>query len=96
MIPSFDEYAANLKAQGFDEVLVRNWSRREIVETHRHPFAAKALVVSGEIWLTQRGETCHLLVGDGFELDAEEPHAERYGEAGATYWVGRRAAGAQA
>jgi hypothetical protein len=30
-------------------------------------------------------------VGDGFELDVEEPHAERYGEAGATYWVGRRA-----
>jgi hypothetical protein len=26
MIPSFDEYAAHLKAQGFDEVLVRNWS----------------------------------------------------------------------
>jgi hypothetical protein len=28
--------------------------------------------------------------GDEFELDAGEPHAERYGEAGATYWVGRR------
>jgi hypothetical protein len=53
MIPSFDEYAANLKAQGYEEVLVRNWSPREIVETHRHPFAAKALVVSGEMWLTQ-------------------------------------------
>lgn len=90
MIPSFDEYAAHLKAQGFEEVLVRNWSPREIVETHRHPFAAKALVVSGEMWLTQRGATRHLMVGDGFELDAGEPHAERYGEAGATYWVGRR------
>jgi quercetin dioxygenase-like cupin family protein len=91
MIPSFEEYAAKLKAQGYEEVLVRDWSPREIVATHRHPFAAKALVVSGEMWLTQRGETRHLLVGDGFELDVEEPHAERYGEAGATYWVGRRA-----
>jgi hypothetical protein len=35
------------------------------------------------------GETRHLLPGDEFELDAGEPHAERYGEAGATYWVGR-------
>jgi hypothetical protein len=91
MIPSFDEYAAHLRAQGYEDVLVRDWSPREIVETHRHPFGAKALVVSGEMWLTQRGTTRHLVVGDGFELHAEEPHAERYGEAGATYWVGRRA-----
>jgi quercetin dioxygenase-like cupin family protein len=91
MIPSFDQFAADLKARGYEEVLVREWSPREIVETHRHPFAAKALVVSGEMWLNQRGTTRHLVVGDGFELDAEEPHAERYGEAGATYWVGRRA-----
>jgi hypothetical protein len=91
MIPGFDEYAAHLRAQGYEEVLAREWSARETVETHRHPFADKALVVSGEMWLTQRGTTRHLVVGDGFELDAEEPHAERYGEAGAIYWVGRRA-----
>jgi hypothetical protein len=42
------------------------------------------------MWLTQHGTTRHLVVGDGFELEADEPHAERYGEEGATYWVGRR------
>jgi quercetin dioxygenase-like cupin family protein len=91
MNPSFDDYAANLRAQGYEEVLVRDWLPGESVQTHRHPFAAKALVVSGEMWLTQRGATRHLVAGDSFELDAEEPHAERYGEEGATYWVGRRA-----
>jgi quercetin dioxygenase-like cupin family protein len=91
VIPSFDDYAASLRLQGYEEVVVREWLPRELVETHRHPFDAKALVVSGEMWLTQRGETRHLVAGDGFELNAEEPHAERYGEAGATYWVGRRA-----
>jgi hypothetical protein len=91
VIPSFDKFAADLRSQGYDEVLVRDWSPREIVDTHRHPFAAKALVVSGEMWLTQRGTTRHLVAGDRFELGAEEPHAERYGEQGATYWVGRRA-----
>jgi quercetin dioxygenase-like cupin family protein len=91
MIPNFDEYAAELRSQGYEEVVVREWSPSEIVETHRHAFDAKALVVSGEMWLTQRGATRHLVAGDVFELDAEEPHAERYGESGATYWVGRRA-----
>ncbi len=90
MIPSFDEFAAKLRAEGYEEVLARSWSPREIQETHRHPFVAKALVVSGEMWLTQRGTTRHLVAGDDFELEADEPHAERYGEEGATYWVGRR------
>jgi quercetin dioxygenase-like cupin family protein len=90
MDPSFDTFAAGLRAQGYDEVLVRTWSPFEVVQTHSHAFAAMALVVSGEMWLTLRGETRHLLPGDEFQLDAGEPHAERYGEAGATYWVGRR------
>ncbi len=91
MKSSFDEYTASMRSQGFDEVVVRDWSPREVVETHRHPFAARALMVSGEMWLTQRGVTRHLVAGDRFELDADEPHAERYGDQGATYWVGRRA-----
>jgi quercetin dioxygenase-like cupin family protein len=90
MDPSFDAFAADLRALGYDEVLVRTWSPLEVVSTHSHPFAAKARVASGEMWLTRRGETRHLLPGDEFELEAGEPHAERYGEAGATYWVGRR------
>ena len=32
----------------------------------------------------------HLQPGDRFELAAEVPHTERYGPAGATYWVARR------
>jgi quercetin dioxygenase-like cupin family protein len=81
-----------MRAQGYEETVAREWPPRDIQETHRHPFAARALVVSGEMWLTQRGETRHLLPGDRFELEAGEPHAERYGEQGATYWVGRRSA----
>jgi hypothetical protein len=91
MIPGFDEYAEKMRMQGYEEVLVRNWAPHEIVETHRHPFAVRALVVKGEMWLTRKATTRHLVPGDGFELDAEEPHAERYGPGGATYWVGRRA-----
>jgi len=91
MKPNLDEYAASMRSQGYDEVMVRDWSPREVIDTHRHPFNARALVVAGEMWLTQGGVTRHLVAGDRFELEANEPHAERYGEQGATYWVGRRA-----
>ena len=38
-----------------------------------------------ENWIENRIEP-----GDTFELEAEVPHAERYGPEGATYWVARR------
>ncbi|WP_259292645.1 hypothetical protein [Xylophilus ampelinus] len=31
----------------------------------------------------------HLQPGDRFALDRDEPHAERYGSTGATYWAAR-------
>ncbi len=31
-----------------------------------------------------------LAEGDSFVLDANVPHAERYGPAGASYWVARK------
>jgi quercetin dioxygenase-like cupin family protein len=86
----YEAFARELQASGYAEVVVRTWPPFEVVDTHRHPFAARALVVAGEMWLTARGETRHLKPGDEFHLDAGEPHAERYGEDGATYWVGRR------
>jgi hypothetical protein len=42
------------------------------------------------MWLTVGEETRHLRLGDTFELERDEPHAERYGVEGATYWVARR------
>jgi hypothetical protein len=41
------------------------------------------------MWLTVAERTQHLRTGDRFELEAEVPHAERYGAEGATYWVAR-------
>ena len=44
----------------------------------------------GELTLTVEDETRVLHRGDRFVLTADQPHAERYGPEGATYWVGRR------
>ena len=88
--PSFSEFEAAARREGFDEVAERIWPANTVVETHQHPFAVKALVVAGEMWLSEGDSTRHLRPGDTFELAAAAPHAERYGAAGATYWAARR------
>ncbi len=87
---SFSEFEANARALGFDEVIERNGDPRLTLETHTHPFALKALVVRGEMWLTVGDDTRHLRPGDAFELERGVPHAEQYGAEGATYWVARK------
>ena len=88
--PSFSEFEAAARREGFDEVVPRDWPAGAVIETHEHPFAVQALVVAGEMWLTEGETTRHLRPGDRFELAASVPHAERYGPAGATYWAARR------
>jgi quercetin dioxygenase-like cupin family protein len=87
---TFPEFEAQTRAQGFNEVLERDWAPGTVVDTHTHPFAVKALMVRGELWLTQGGSTRHLQAGDTFELAHAVPHAERYGSEGATFWAARR------
>ena len=87
---SFEQFAASARARGFDEVLERRWEPGTVLDTHTHPFSVDALVVQGELWLSVGDRTQHLQPGDPFVLHAHVPHAERYGEQGATYWVARR------
>ena len=89
-LPSFDQFAAAARARGFDEVLERQWAAGTVLDTHSHPFEVDALVVRGEMWLTERAATRHLQPGDRFALAADVPHAERYGAEGAVFWVARR------
>ena len=88
--PSFEQFETQARQEGFDDVLERTWQPGLELERHEHPFAAKALVVQGEMWLTVGDETQHLRPGGRFELAHGTPHAERYGSEGATYWVARR------
>jgi len=87
---TFEEFGALALGEGFDEVLERSWPANTVLDTHTHPFALKARMVHGEMWLTVDGGTRHLRAGDDFSLDRNVPHAERYGSEGATYWVARR------
>lgn len=87
---TYEQFESDMHAEGFDEVLVREWQPGQVLDTHRHPFAVKALVVRGEVWLTEGDSVRHLQAGDRFELARDVPHAERYGEQGATFWAARR------
>jgi quercetin dioxygenase-like cupin family protein len=89
MPKSFEAFKSVALAEGYDEVLERVWAPDAALDLHSHPFAVKALVVQGEMWLTVGGETEHLKPGELFSLDHGVPHAERYGPEGATYWVAR-------
>ncbi|GKT18961.1 AraC family ligand binding domain-containing protein [Acidovorax sp. SUPP2522] len=91
---TFEDFEREALAKGYEQALVRTWAPQQIVQEHRHDFHASALVVAGEMWLTQSGTTRHLVPGDTFELDRLEPHEERYGPDGATYWVARRSSAA--
>lgn len=88
--PTFERFAADARAQGFDEVVERKWAPATVLESHRHPFHAKALVVQGEMWLMVGESEKHLRAGDWFEVEKDVAHEERYGAEGATYWVARR------
>lgn len=89
-MPRFADFEADARARGFDEVAERVWEAGTQVAVHGHPFAVEALMVQGELTLTVEDETRVLHRGDRFVLTADQPHAERYGPEGATYWAARR------
>jgi quercetin dioxygenase-like cupin family protein len=90
MYTHLQDFEKDLRAQGYDEVHEVHWAPFAEVEPHQHPFAAKAVVIRGEMWLTIGTHTRHLGRGGAFELGPGELHSERYGSEGATYWVARR------
>lgn len=90
MDTTFEQFQQSALADGFDAVLQRDWAPDTVLDTHTHPFAVRAVVVAGQMWLSVDGVERELTVGDTFVLEANVPHAERYGPAGASYWVARK------
>ena len=87
---TYAAFEADARTKGFDEVLERVWPPATVIDSHTHPFALTARVVSGEMWLKVGDDVRHMVSGDAFELDRDVPHSERYGSDGAVVWVARR------
>ncbi|MEY5029969.1 MAG: hypothetical protein RLZ63_2284 [Pseudomonadota bacterium] len=74
-------------ARDFDEVVLRQWPAHAVVPEHSHPFALKAMLMEGQMWLSVDGIERAIEIGETFELAHGYPHAERYGPQGAAYLV---------
>ena len=88
-IPTLESFTRQAHAEGFDEVLVREWPADLVLDTHTHPFGVSVYVARGEYWLTLGDQIQHLQAGDSFRLERDVAHAEYYGPQGATVWVAR-------
>lgn len=84
------EFVAMLAEEHFGEVVTVQREANGSLDTHAHPFEAKALVLEGELSIgTDSGERRYR-AGDIFHLGAHTPHTERYGPEGVKYVVGRK------
>ena len=54
---SFEQFKLAKTAEGFDEVLTREWEANHETPVHEHPFEAFGYIVKGEFWLTLDGKT---------------------------------------
>lgn len=91
-----DDFKALLAAEGFEQAVTVERQANGRLDTHAHPFEARALILEGELSIcTDDGERTYRS-GDEFHLQANVPHTERYGPAGVKYLVGRKAPADQA
>ncbi|CAJ0771294.1 cupin domain-containing protein [Ralstonia chuxiongensis] len=84
-----DAFVSALRAEGFTEFVLVTREAGEL-DTHTHPFEAKALILEGEIHIRTDGAERVYRPGDTFHLAANAPHTERYGAQGVQYLVARR------
>lgn len=83
-------FESELRRDGYDEILLREWEPSKQVPEHTHPFDTRAVVLEGEFTLTCEGKSRVLRQGDVFAVAANTPHSESYGPAGARFLAGRR------
>ena len=86
---TFEQFKLAKTAEGFDEVLAREWEANHETPVHEHPFEAFGYIVKGEFWLTLDGKTTHLQEGDTFKVARHMPHQEKYGPHGTSLWIAR-------
>jgi quercetin dioxygenase-like cupin family protein len=85
-----ESFTAQLQQQGFREIGTVTREPDGFLDTHTHPFEARALILAGEIRITCNGQETLYRPGEVFHLTQAEPHTEGYGPEGVTYLVGRK------
>lgn len=85
-----DEFLATIAAGLYAEIVAVTREADTFLETHSHPFEARALVLRGELKIFIADTARLYRAGDVFHLHARCAHAERYGPQGATYLAARK------
>lgn len=85
-----EQFKKILTDEGFQDLVIVEREADGYLDTHTHPFEAKALILEGSIVIEVDDETLSFVVGDIFHLSHAMPHTERYGPTGVKYLVGRK------
>lgn len=85
-----EQFKKVLTDEGFQDLVIVEREADGYLDTHTHPFEAKALILEGSIVIEVDDETLSFVVGDIFHLSHAKPHTERYGPTGVKYLVGRK------
>ena len=83
-------FEAALISEGFSEIVTVTRVADGFLDTHAHPFEAKALILDGELSIHVGAVEQRYQIGQIFHLSANQPHSERYGPHGVQYLVGRK------
>jgi quercetin dioxygenase-like cupin family protein len=83
-------FVNSLASEGFAEPVKVSRDANGYLDSHTHPFEAKALILEGEIRIVVSDLETTYRPGDVFQLAENTPHAEFYGPHGVTYLVGRK------
>jgi quercetin dioxygenase-like cupin family protein len=84
------KFEAELREEGYHEVVLREMAANATNPEHAHPFDARLLILDGEMTIACEGEERTYRAGDTFAMAAQRRHSERSGPQGARYLAGRR------
>ena len=83
-------FEAELREQGYGEVVDRRMAANALNPEHAHEFDARLLVLEGAMTIASEGQERTYRAGDTFSMTAGCRHAEQCGPEGARYLAGRR------
>jgi quercetin dioxygenase-like cupin family protein len=83
-------FEAELREQGYGEVVDRRMEANSLNPEHAHEFDARLLVLEGAMTITSEGNERTYREGDTFSMRAGCRHAEQCGPDGVRYLAGRR------
>ena len=83
-------FEAELREQGYNEVVDRRMEPSDVNRGHAHEFDARVLVLEGAMTIASEGGEHTYRAGEFFAIPAGRPHSEAAGPDGVRYIAGRR------